>query len=48
MIAIERFGALQGSILAIKRLARCNPACKAGYDPPPELPDSIIRRDENL
>lgn len=33
--AIERFGALKGSFLAVKRFLRCNPFCKAGYDPVP-------------
>lgn len=47
MIAIERYGAFTGSWLALKRLLRCQPFCKGGYDPVPELPDSIIRRDEN-
>ena len=47
MTAIERFGAVVGSIMAFKRLVRCNPLCKGGYDPVPQLPDSTIRRDEN-
>ncbi len=31
--AIKKYGALKGSILAIKRIIRCNPFSKSGYDP---------------
>jgi uncharacterized protein len=31
--AIEKYGALKGSIMAIKRILRCNPFNKGGYDP---------------
>ena len=34
--AIEKHGSLRGSWLAIKRVCRCQPFCKAGYDPVPE------------
>ncbi|MDD3453143.1 MAG: membrane protein insertion efficiency factor YidD [Bacilli bacterium] len=34
--AIERYGAIKGSILAILRILRCNPFFKGGYDPVPE------------
>ena len=34
--AIERFGAIKGSFLAIKRLLRCHPWGGHGYDPVPE------------
>lgn len=31
--AIEKYGAIKGSILGIKRILRCNPFSKGGYDP---------------
>ncbi len=33
--AVEKYGALKGSWLAVKRIIRCNPFCKGGYDPLP-------------
>lgn len=33
--ALRRFGILRGSLLTICRLVRCQPFCKAGYDPVP-------------
>lgn len=32
---IEKYGALKGSFLTIKRIIRCNPFSKGGYDPVP-------------
>lgn len=34
--AIEKYGSFKGSILTIKRIIRCNPFTKPGYDPVPE------------
>ncbi|NLM34711.1 MAG: membrane protein insertion efficiency factor YidD [Clostridiales bacterium] len=31
--AIEKYGALKGSFMAIKRILRCHPYNKGGYDP---------------
>ena len=43
--AIERYGAIRGGWLAFKRLLRCNPFCKGGYDPVPEDTTTTLRRD---
>ena len=42
--AIEEYGALRGSWLALKRLMRCQPFARAGYDPTPQR----IRKQELL
>jgi putative membrane protein insertion efficiency factor len=31
--AINKYGAIKGSIMAVYRILRCNPFCKGGYDP---------------
>ena len=31
--AVEKYGALKGSWMGLKRLLRCQPFCKGGHDP---------------
>lgn len=45
LTAIERFGAWKGGWLALKRILRCNPFCRGGYDPVPEQPHTTLRRE---
>ena len=38
--ALKEYGAFKGSILSIKRILRCNPLSKGGYDP-------VVKREKN-
>jgi putative membrane protein insertion efficiency factor len=42
LTAIDRFGAIKGTILATKRILSCHPWHIGGYDPVPEISDPEI------
>ncbi|MBQ4425014.1 MAG: membrane protein insertion efficiency factor YidD [Lachnospiraceae bacterium] len=47
--ALERYGALTGSYLAIRRILRCNPFSDGGVDPVPvSLPRRNMARQDKL
>lgn len=31
--AVEKHGAMRGTLMGLKRISRCHPLCKGGYDP---------------
>lgn len=35
LLALEKYGFLKGSFLSLKRIFKCNPFSKGGYDPVP-------------
>lgn len=45
--AIEKYGALKGSWLGIKRISRCHPWAEGGFDPVPGTTDDKDQQDKN-
>ncbi|MBE2262425.1 MAG: membrane protein insertion efficiency factor YidD [Burkholderiaceae bacterium] len=42
--ALEQHGALAGSYLSVRRIARCQPWCEGGHDPVPAQPPRLFTR----
>ena len=43
--AIQRYGSVRGGGMAAWRVLRCNPFSRGGYDPVPEDPNILLRRE---
>ncbi|WP_223669795.1 membrane protein insertion efficiency factor YidD [Kangiella shandongensis] len=44
--ALQQHGAIRGSWLTVKRIARCHPGCEGGHDPVP--PKNTIQQTETV
>jgi len=45
--AVERYGPLRGGWMALKRLSRCHPLGRSGYDPVVKMPSYISHSSQN-
>ena len=43
--ALKEYGAAKGAAMAVRRIARCHPFAKGGYDPVPAPKDDAMRKD---
>jgi len=34
ILAVEKYGAVRGTLKGLWRIVRCNPFCRGGWDPP--------------
>ncbi|MCA9274034.1 MAG: membrane protein insertion efficiency factor YidD [Phycisphaerales bacterium] len=43
--ALKEYGAAKGAAMAVRRIARCHPFAKGGYDPVPAPKDDAMRKE---
>ncbi len=48
MDAVDAHGAVRGGWLALKRIVRCHPWGRSGFDPVPPVPEDIESRDIDM
>ena len=43
--ALKEYGAIRGTVLTARRIARCHPFARGGYDPVPARKDDAMRKE---